>query len=110
MGAGMTGVVFCVGAVASQGRAQASPTLRRMLEEEAEWLARPPTSPPIGPHVAGVAVRPGTWSSCATAARADPDEPRWKWESALFDLPRRIEQAMLPNGWTAPSSSRTRTC
>ena len=103
MGAGMTGVVFCVGAVAYKVARQASPTLRRMLEEEAEWLAAAANVPTVAPHVAGVRrFDPGNVVIVRDCPRADPDEPRWKWESAIFDLHRRIEQAMLPNGWTAP--------
>ncbi len=103
MGAGMTGVVFCVGTTAFKVAREASPTLRRMLEEEAEWLAAAAAVPAVAPHVAGVRqFDPGNVVIVRDCPRADPDEPRWKWESALFDLHRRIEQAMLPNGWSAP--------
>ena len=103
MGAGMTGVVFCVGGEAFKVARQATPTLRRMLEEEAEWLGAAARVPAVAPHVAGVRrFDPRNVVIVRDCPRADPDQPRWKWEGALFDLHRSIEQAMLPNGWTAP--------
>lgn len=103
MGAGMTGVVFCVGDEAFKVARQASTTLRRMLSDEAEWLAAAAAVPDVAPRVARIRrFDPGNVVIVRDCPRADPEEPRWKWESALFDVHRAIEQSMLPNGWSAP--------
>jgi hypothetical protein len=52
MGAGMTSVVFCDGETAFKVARQATPTLRRMLDEEAEWLVAAGNVPTVAPHVA----------------------------------------------------------
>ena len=52
VGAGMTSVVFCTGDVAFKVGRRATPTLRRMLGEEAEWLEAAGRVPGVREHVA----------------------------------------------------------
>lgn len=104
VGAGMTGVVFCVGGAAYKVARGTQPINHQVFEDEADWLADAARVPAVAPHVARfrrfdsenlVIIR-----ACPAA---DPDQSTWRYgEGKLFDLHRRIEAAMLPHGWNAP--------
>lgn len=102
LGAGMTAVVFCdvEGNGFKVGR-RASDHVRKMLSEEAEWLATAAKTPGVVEHVARfvdfdvehVVIR----RQCVAGRRGG-----WSDEAKLFDLHKRIETLMIPRGWTSP--------
>lgn len=104
MGAGMTGVVFCAGDVAYKVARDTRPIDHQFFEEEAEWLAAAARVPEVAPHVARFHdFDPANLVIVRDCPRADPEQSAWRYgEDKLFDLHRRIERAMVPNGWTAP--------
>jgi ParB-like nuclease domain len=104
LGAGMTGVVFCVGDTAYKVARDTRPIDHQFFEEEADWLAAAAQVPAVARHVARyqhfdsenlVIVR--------DCPRVDPEQSAWRYgEDKLHDLHRQIERAMIPHGWTAP--------
>lgn len=103
MGAGMTGVVFCVGEVAYKVARSTQPISHSMFGDEAEWLDAAARVGSVAPHVARIhRFDPVNLVIVRDCPRKDPDQSMSRWESRLWDLHREIERDMLPHGWTAP--------
>ena len=112
VGAGMTSVVFCTGDVAFKVGRRATPTLRRMLGEEAEWLEAAGRVPGVREHVAQFyGYNPEEVVITRACPKRDPDMSAYRYgESKLWDLHHKtIAPLMLPHGWALRSSSRTAT-
>lgn len=104
MGAGMTGVVFCNGDVAYKVARRVSPLLRRMLGDEAEWLAAAGRVRDVRKHVARLhGYDPQSIVIVRECPRRDPEMTSYRYgERRLSDLHSEIEHKMIPHGWTAP--------
>ena len=104
MGTGMTGVVVCVGAVAYKVARATQPIDHQIFEEEADWLAAAARVPAVAAHVARLHdFDPTNIVIIRDCPYADPEQSAWRYgENKLHDLHQRIEQAMIPHGWTAP--------
>jgi hypothetical protein len=104
VGAGMTSVVLCKGAVAYKIGRRSSSSLRRMLGDEAEWMATAGRVSGVRQYVPRL-VRYDRENVVIVRGcpKRDPEMTAYRYgEGRLWDLHRDIEKKMLPHGWTAP--------
>lgn len=103
VGAGMTSVVFCDarGRGFKVARNPASPTTRKTIAREAEWLARANQVPEIRRNVARfIAYHPGGILERECVVREASGRGRSR--TGLFDLHKQIQRAMATYGYGAP--------
>lgn len=104
MGAGMTGVVFCVDGVAYKVARRMRDIDHQMFEDEAEWLTAASHVTDVAPSVAEIFhFDPDNLVIERDCPRPATDQTPYRYgERRLSDLHGDIERAMLPHGWTAP--------
>lgn len=102
IGAGATGVVFCVG---DRAYKVARPGAESMVAEEAEWFT---TANQI-PALRQIVARGVRWNDRAKVLTRECVRPKdrshvrsWGRKRALWDIHQDLRQIMKPHGWGAP--------
>lgn len=103
VGAGMTGVVLRHGGRSYKVARRLTDTTHALFEAEAEFFAACARVPEVAEHVAPLeAFDPWGLTIVKLFIARDPDVRLWQYEDSLWELHRRIEDLMIPYGWTAP--------